>query len=169
MLRHISKSVAARRCLLQGTHMMLLSERLSGVAAIPHDDRDETLDYFDILGVHRTFKQSSAELKSKYKRLMTEFHPDRHASSAEEEKAHKTFMATNVTRAYSVIGDPLSRALHLLELHGAAIGESESVSKLHALVVVTFDNLFVSFIAKVVLPVATSSIWPVHSRQQNAS
>ena len=78
--------------------------------------------------IQRTFTQSSDELKSKYKRLMKEFHPDRHASSAEEEKAHTASMATDVTRAYSVIGDPLSRALHLLELRGAAIGESDSVS-----------------------------------------
>mmetsp|Transcript_21859 Transcript_21859/g.41241 ORF Transcript_21859/g.41241 Transcript_21859/m.41241 type:complete len:120 (-) Transcript_21859:322-681(-) len=57
---------------------------------------------------------------------MIEFHPDRHALSAEEEKMRNATMATNVTRAYGVIGDPLSRALHLLELRGAAIEESDS-------------------------------------------
>lgn len=59
---------------------------------------------------------------------MTKFHPDRHVSSPEEEKAHNASIATNVTRAYGVIGDPLPRALHLLELHGSAIGESDNVS-----------------------------------------
>ena len=59
---------------------------------------------------------------------MTKFHPDRHVSSSEEGKALKASMASNVTRAYGVIGNPLTRALHLLELRGAAIGESDSVS-----------------------------------------
>ena len=79
------------------------------------------------LFAQRSFTQSSDELKSKYKRLMTEYHPDRHATSSEEEKAGKASVATDVTRAYSVIEDPLTRALHLLELHGAAIEESDNV------------------------------------------
>lgn len=78
------------------------------------------------MGVERTFVQSADELKTKYKSLMGSFHPDRHASSPEEERAHNASMATNVTRAYGIIEDPLLRALHLLELHGAAIGESDS-------------------------------------------
>lgn len=84
-------------------------------------------DYFDILGVGRTFAQSPDELKAKYKSLMTKFHPDRHTTSCEEVKSENASMATDVTRAYSVLEDPLSRALHLLELHGQAIGESDSV------------------------------------------
>ena len=77
----------------------------------------------------RTFIQSSDDLKNKYKRLMTKFHPDRHVSLPEEEKALKASKAAVVTRAYSIIEDPLLRALHLLELHGAAIGESDSVCR----------------------------------------
>ena len=76
----------------------------------------------------RSFTQSTDDLKSKYKRLMTEFHPDRHASSSEEEKSQKASTASNVTRAYDIIANPLSRALHLLELNSAAIGEDDSVS-----------------------------------------
>ena len=60
---------------------------------------------------------------------MTEYHPDRHASASEEEKLKKASTASNVTRAYDIIVDPLSRALHLLELHGASIGEDDNVSK----------------------------------------
>ena len=71
---------------------------------------------------------------------MKELHPDLHASlsepqysslSLEEEKSRRASMATNVTRAYSVLGNPLSRALHLLELLGAPIGESDNVSTPH--------------------------------------
>ena len=59
---------------------------------------------------------------------MTEYHPDRHASASEEEKLKKASTASNVTRAYDIIADPLSRALHLLELHGTSIGEDDNVS-----------------------------------------
>lgn len=61
---------------------------------------------------------------------MTEYHPDRHAQSSisEEEKSHKAYTASNVTRAYGIIVNPLSRALHLLELFDAAIGEGDNVS-----------------------------------------
>ena len=52
---------------------------------------------------------------------MTEYHPDRHASASEEEKLEKASTASNVTRAYDIIADPLSRALHLLELHGGGL------------------------------------------------
>ena len=87
-------------------------------------------DYFGILGVGRTFTQSPDELKARYKNLMTKFHPDRHTTSSEEVKSQKASMAADVTRAYSVIEDPLARALHLLELHGQTIGESDSVRML---------------------------------------
>jgi curved DNA-binding protein CbpA len=84
-------------------------------------------DYFVILGVGRTFTQSPDELKAKYKSLMTRVHPDRHTTSCEEIKSQNASMAADVTRAYNVLEDPLSRALHLLDLHGQGIGESDSV------------------------------------------
>ena len=37
-------------------------------------------------------------------------------------------MATDVTRAYSVVENPLLRALHLLDLWGSPIGEEDHVS-----------------------------------------
>ncbi|KAL9188665.1 hypothetical protein ACHAXT_007043 [Thalassiosira profunda] len=129
MLR-ISKSLASgayrRRglpCLQKSAFMRLLS---SAPTPTPPDDDDATSDYFSVLGVDRSFTLSSDELKSKYKRLMTEFHPDRHASSSIEEKSYNASLAAKVTRAYGVIENPLSRALHLLELNGAAIEESDS-------------------------------------------
>ena len=60
---------------------------------------------------------------------MTEYHPDRHALASEEEKLEKASTASNVTRAYDIIADPLTRALHLLELYGASIGEDDNVSR----------------------------------------
>ena len=56
---------------------------------------------------------------------MMKLHPDRHVNDAD--KVEKAAEATHVTRAYDVLNNPLSRALHLLELKGAAIDESDAV------------------------------------------
>lgn len=125
MIHHISKSLATGGCLYprrNGTQIFARMSASTAASAFP--------DYFGILGVGRTFTQSPDELKAKYKNLMTKFHPDRHTTSSEEVKSQKASMAADVTRAYSVIEDPLARALHLLELHGQTIGESDSVRML---------------------------------------
>ena len=77
----------------------------------------------------RSFTISSSSLKSKYKHLMKDVPPDRHdAALSQDEKSQKALQATNVTQAYSVLNNPLSRALHLLDLRGASINESNNVS-----------------------------------------
>ncbi|KAL7483895.1 hypothetical protein ACHAW6_009535 [Cyclotella cf. meneghiniana] len=85
-----------------------------------------TADYFRTLGIDQSFTISSSSLKSKYRHLMKDLHPDRHADLSQEDKSQKSLEATNVTRAYSVINNPLSRALHLLDLWGASIDESNN-------------------------------------------
>jgi molecular chaperone HscB len=103
--------------------------RITGGSCLMTSGSSSSSDYFNILGVERTFVQSPDELKTKYKSLMTKFHPDRHTTSSDEIKIQQALLATNVTRAYSVIEDPLTRALHLLELHGHTIGgESDQSS-----------------------------------------
>ncbi|KAL3795449.1 hypothetical protein HJC23_000807 [Cyclotella cryptica] len=106
-----------------------------------------TNNYFQTMGIDflsstsppkntpkQSFTISPSDLKSKYKRLMKDLHPDRHAALSQEEKSQKALQATNVTRAYSVLKNPLSRALHLLELWGASIDESDnSIIKPHSL------------------------------------
>lgn len=61
---------------------------------------------------------------------MVEFHPDRHASSGEEVKAEMAEKAIDVTLAFNTIGEPLSRALYLLELQGSSLEESDNVSSI---------------------------------------
>lgn len=130
MFTHVSKAVGRlqplrRQCLLTKSQGCEL--RITGCCSMMTGSSSS--DYFNILGVKRTFVQSPDELKSKYKSLMTKFHPDRHMTSSEENKFQQALLATNVTRAYSVIEDPLARALHLLELDGLTIGgESDQSS-----------------------------------------
>jgi preprotein translocase subunit Sec63 len=136
MIHHISKSLAACGRLYplrrNGTQTCARTMGSTASSAFP--------DYFGILGVERTFTQSPDELKAKYKNLMTKFHPDRHTTSSEEEKSQKASMASDVTRAYSVIEDPLARALHILELNGQAIRESDSV-RIWVMLIVSSEHI----------------------------
>lgn len=123
---YISKSLAAGGFLHPlRRNAMQCCARKAGSTASPGFP-----DYFCILGVGRTFIQSPDELKAKYKSLMSRVHPDRHTTACEEVKSLNASIAADVTRAYNVLEDPLARALHLLELHGQGIGESDSVRML---------------------------------------
>jgi len=116
-----------------------IAARFSGAAATtpssrPQDGNENEIDHFRILGFERTFTIPMNELKAKYKHLMKDLHPDRYATASKEVSAQKGAMATDVTRAYGVVGDPLLRSLHLLELHGTPIEEMNDQSIIdHAL------------------------------------
>ena len=130
-LRRASPSI--RR---SGASSSIITARFSGTSAASqtHDVNENELDHFRILGLEQTFTIPQNELKAKYKHLMKEFHPDRYATATKEVSDQKASMATDVTRAYGVVGDPLLRALHLLELHGTPIEELNDQSIIdHAL------------------------------------
>ena len=117
-----------------------ITARFSGTAAATPSSRtqekekENETDHFHILGFERTFTIPLDELKAKYKHLMKDLHPDRYATATKEVSDQKGSMATDVTRAYGVVRDPLLRAQHLLELHGTPIEELNDQSIIdHAL------------------------------------
>ena len=62
-------------------------------------------DYYEILGVARN--ASEPDLKSAYRRLAKEFHPDRNAGDKEAERKFK-----EVNEAYEALKDPQKRAAY---------------------------------------------------------
>ena len=134
-LRRASPSIIRRS---SGERCSNATARFAGTAAATpsrtQDVNENETDHFHTLGFERTFTIPQDELKSKYKHLMKDLHPDRYATATKEVSDEKASMATDVTRAYSVVGDPLLRALHLLELHGTPIEELNDQSIIdHAL------------------------------------
>jgi len=87
---------------------------------------ETTKNYFTLLGIVPRFAVDDKELKSAYKTLMAGVHPDRFATKSEEERELKHTEASDITRAYGVIRDPLDRAVHLLELAGIPFDETSS-------------------------------------------
>ena len=135
-LRRASPSIIRRS---SGKRCSNITARFSRTAAATSSSRTQDVnetetDHFHTLGFERTFTIPQDVLKSKYKHLMKDLHPDRYATATKEVSDEKASMATDVTRAYSVVGDPLLRALHLLELHGTPIEELNDQSIIdHAL------------------------------------
>ena len=73
----------------------------------------------------REFSLDASKLKSTYKRLMAQYHPDRHHSLSDPDELEKFHnISSSITRAYGVLADPHSRAEHLLELQGEPITEN---------------------------------------------
>eukprot|EP00965_Chrysotila_dentata_P238612 6202620-Pleurochrysis_carterae.AAC.2 len=82
-------------------------------------------DLFALLGVERSFALDSAQLHSAYKRVMSEFHPDRLGHKSASDQADAASHTAAVTHAYTVISRPHLRAKHLLELRGRPLDEDE--------------------------------------------
>jgi len=60
---------------------------------------------------------------------MSKLHPDRHTLKPPEEQERLTQEASQVTRAYGIITNPHSRAVHLLDLLGKPLEEASTVRK----------------------------------------
>lgn len=61
-------------------------------------------DFYKILGV--TQSSTEHEIKKAYKKLALKYHPDRHASKTEEEKAAAEASFKDIGEAYSILSDP---------------------------------------------------------------
>jgi len=83
-------------------------------------------DYFQALGIKRSYSLSLEELKTSYKKLMVEIHPDRHSMKPADERQSIADLASNVTRGYGVLKDDHARALHLLKLEGEPMEDTIS-------------------------------------------
>ena len=91
------------------------------------DDMDEDIasstkpvDFFNVLNIPRRFTIDEDEIKSNYRRLMNELHPDKHSNNISgkslDELQQIEDQASQVTQAYQILKYPHERAMHLLEL-----------------------------------------------------
>ena len=92
---------------------------------------------------------------------MLKLHPDKHSGSSPSEKAEMASKATDVTRAYDVLSNPLERAEHLLELRGMGIEEGDSVSFLHCVLILchleSTDNVSILQVDNRPIPPSTNN------------
>lgn len=80
--------------------------------------------------IQRKYGVDTNDLKSVYRSLMSQYHPDKHKMKEIEERDEMANKASIITNAYQTLKDPNSRALHLLELiTGSSLDEQSSVRK----------------------------------------
>jgi len=67
-------------------------------------------DFYKILGVPKDANE--AEIKKAYRKSALKHHPDRHATSTEEDKANSAKVFRDVNAAYEVLSDPKKKELY---------------------------------------------------------
>ena len=73
-------------------------------------------NYYDILGVKRD--ASEAEIKSAFRKLSLENHPDKQVGKSEEERAKAEARFKEIAEAYSILGNPEKRKEY--DIYGSA-------------------------------------------------
>ena len=79
--------------------------------------------HFSRLGLDPGFLLSARELEARLRAAQWLLHPDKFSQASQEEQQRSEAQATLVNESVSVLGDPVRRALYMLELEGLEIGE----------------------------------------------
>ena len=124
MMNFRSTSAAARSCRRLIYQAKPLAPRSLSSVVAPDTESEEMLDSFRVLEMPRRFAISEADLKANYRKLMKEFHPDKHAGKDQQEREYVEMKASRVTQAFQELKDPHTRATHLLDLLGNPMDET---------------------------------------------
>ena len=83
------------------------------------------IDHFSRLGMAQKFDLDSQDVERNYFRFQRIVHPDRFAAKSAREKSLSQAQAVALNDAYETLRDPLARAMHLLDLNGAALPKDD--------------------------------------------
>lgn len=76
-----------------------------------------TQNYFELFNLPEKFEIDSVRLQENYRSIQKEIHPDRFATSTENEKVQSMIKSTQVNDAYQTLKSPTKRAKYILSLH----------------------------------------------------
>ena len=79
---------------------------------------DFTAHYFDLFSLPVSFDIDAQQLAERYRRLLSEVHPDRFASANAQSRRLSVQASAQINQAYETLRDPLKRGFYLLELAG---------------------------------------------------
>tara|TARA_B110000027_G_C16058039_1_gene273093 strand:+ start:210 stop:701 length:492 start_codon:yes stop_codon:yes gene_type:complete len=76
-----------------------------------------TQNYFELFNLPEKFQIDSVRLQENYRSIQKEIHPDRFATSTENEKVQSMIKSTQVNDAYQTLKSTTKRAKYILSLH----------------------------------------------------
>jgi molecular chaperone HscB len=77
--------------------------------------------HFELFGVPPAFALDLQMLEKAYRDIQSRVHPDRFAHAGDAERRASLQWTTRVNEAFQTLKNPVSRARHLLELHGVDV------------------------------------------------
>lgn len=84
------------------------------------------MDHYRVLGLHKT--ATKEEIKTAFKKLAFQFHPDKHSQSPKAVRDNATLRFKQVSEAYEVLMDDRKRADYNIRWRSGAAGRSGSSS-----------------------------------------
>ena len=89
---------------------------------------DFSQDHYALFGLPRQYALDSAKLASRYREIMAQVHPDKHAHLSDTEQRLALQWTSRINEAYQVLSKPLSRAKYLLSLAGVDVDQGTQMS-----------------------------------------
>ena len=77
--------------------------------------------HFDLFGLAPAFALETDALERSYREIQSRVHPDRFAHAGDAERRASLQWTTRVNEAFQILKNPVTRAKHLLELHGVDV------------------------------------------------
>ena len=77
--------------------------------------------HFELFGLPAAFSIDELMLEKAYRDIQSQVHPDRFAHAGDAERRASLQWTTRVNEAFQTLKNPVSRARHLLELHGVDV------------------------------------------------
>ena len=76
-----------------------------------------TQNYFELFNLPEKFQIDLEMLQENYRAIQKEIHPDRFATSSENEKVQSMIKSTQANDAFPTLKSPIQRAKYILSLH----------------------------------------------------
>src|SRR5687767_3337455 len=77
--------------------------------------------HFELFGLPPVFSLDLEMLEKAYRDIQAQVHPDRFAHAGDAERRASLQWTTRVNEAFQILRNPVTRARHLLELHGVDV------------------------------------------------
>ncbi len=92
-----------------------------------HYVKSPSKDFFELFALPRQFDVDLKSLKSRYRELQFQWHPDRFSAATEAEKIQAVKMSSLLNDAYEILSHEVKRANYLLALEGVDLQKDRAI------------------------------------------